>query len=84
MKRYYFHLVDGHEIIPDKTGLDVTDLEQVRAEVIEAIREFRQEQSAAAAEWKDWRIEVTDAWGGIAMSLGLSDAEVSGFARAGH
>jgi hypothetical protein len=82
--RYYFHLVDGHEIIPDRTGVDVIDLEQVCAEAIEAIHEFRQEQSAAAAEWKDWRIEVTDAWGDIAMSLKLSDPEVSRVAHAGQ
>jgi hypothetical protein len=74
--RYYFHLADEYDVIPDETGVDVTDLEDACCEAIKAIYEFRQGNSATAAEWKNWRIEVTDAWGDIAMTVGLSSLEI--------
>jgi uncharacterized protein DUF6894 len=76
--RYYFHLVDGHEIIPDGTGIDVADLDEVRATTLEAVHQFRQEHPATAAKWRDWRIEVTDAQGVIALTLELGDHEFRG------
>jgi hypothetical protein len=75
LPRYYFHLVDGPDVIPDRIGAEVVDLEEARAEVIKAIREFRQEQPAAVDGWEDYRIEVTDAWGVVVMTLSLSDGE---------
>ncbi|WP_046866256.1 DUF6894 family protein [Microvirga massiliensis] len=80
MTRYYFHLVDGHEIIPDRTGIDVADLDEVRATTLEAVHQFRQEHPATAAKWQDWRIEVTDAQGVVAVTLELGDREFSGVA----
>jgi hypothetical protein len=82
--RYYFHLVDAREIIPDRTGVEVADLEEVRAVALAAIHQFRQEHPATAAKWQDWRIEVTDAQGAIALTLGLSDVEWRGIAPTGR
>jgi hypothetical protein len=78
--RYYFHLVDAREIIPDGTGIEVADLEEVRAVALAAIHQFRQEHPATAAKWRDWRIEVTDAQGVIALTLKLGDHEFRGVA----
>jgi hypothetical protein len=82
--RYYFHLVDAREIIPDRTGIEVADLEEVRAVALAAVQQFRQEHPATAAKWQDWRIEVTDAWGAIALTLELGDHEFRGVAPTGR
>jgi len=73
MTRYYFHLVNGYEIIRDRTGIDILDLEDARAEALEAIQQFRQEDAASAARCQNWRIQVTDAKGNIGLTLELSD-----------
>jgi hypothetical protein len=73
VNRYYFHLVDNYDVIPDEIGIQVTDLKEVYIEAMKAIYEFRQEHSATAVEWEAWRIEVTDAWGNIALTLPLSE-----------
>ena len=84
MTRYYFHLVDGHEIIPDRIGIDVADLEEVRTVGLAAIHQFRQEHPATAAKWRDWRVEVTDVQGSIALTLGLGDHAFRGVAPTGR
>ena len=71
MNRYYFHLVHGGDVIPDRTGVEVADLTEAYVEATKAISEFRHEHSATAVAWEDWRIEVTDAWGDIALTLPL-------------
>ena len=76
MSRYYFHLVDGHDIIPDQVGVEVADLAEARIEALKAIHEFRQESPGTAAEWGDWRIDVTDTSGTTVMTIDLGDAWV--------
>jgi len=76
VKRYYFHLVDGNDIIPDHVGVEATDLEEARREALKAIHEFRRESPGSAAEWKDWRIDVADDSGTTLLSINLSDLSV--------
>ncbi len=71
MQHYYFHLTDGHVVIPDEVGVRVADLEEARAGAIEAIRELRREGSEANTDWMGWWIEVTDARGAVAFSIDL-------------
>ena len=73
--RYYFHLTDGHKVIPDEVGIGVSDLEEVRAEAIKALRKFRRECSEADADWRGWRIVVTDAAGYIAFTIDLGSVQ---------
>lgn len=73
MKRYYFHLVDGNDVILDGDGVEVADLEVARAEVIKAIDQFRRECPETAMDWVDWRIEVADAAGSVALVIDLND-----------
>jgi hypothetical protein len=73
VKRYYFHLVDGHNTIRDRDGIDVADLAEACAETIETVYEFRRDHSATAPDWTNWQTEVTDASGAIALTLNLSD-----------
>jgi hypothetical protein len=72
VKRYYFHLVDSYDLIPDEVGIEIADLAQARLEALEAVHEFRQECAPTAFPPGDWRIEVTDAFGAVAFRIELS------------
>jgi hypothetical protein len=58
------------EGIPDDTGIEVCSLEQACEEAIKAVHELRAE-GQASAEWKDWRLEITDPAGAVLLSIGL-------------
>jgi hypothetical protein len=56
VKRYYFHLVDRYDVIPDEVGIEVVNLAQARVEALRAVHEFRQEcadTTAASGDWAD-------------------------------
>ena len=40
MRRFYFHLRAGDELVPDEEGIDLPDLSAARREAIEAVREL--------------------------------------------
>jgi hypothetical protein len=73
--RYYFHLTDGHKVIADDVGVGVADLEEARGEAIKVLSEFRRQRSEADADWRGWRIEVTDAAGSIAFTIDLGSIQ---------
>ncbi|WP_046867574.1 DUF6894 family protein [Microvirga massiliensis] len=73
MARYYFHLVDRHEIIRGEKGLEVADLATARREAMRAIEEVRSKSPSTAANWKGWRLDVADAAGTIVFSISLDD-----------
>jgi hypothetical protein len=55
MRRFYFHLRAGDELMPDEEGIDLPDLSAARSEAIEAAREL------LAGAIKDGRSEVPEA-----------------------
>jgi Domain of unknown function (DUF6894) len=57
MRRFYFHLRAGDELVPDEEGIDLPDLSAARREAIEAAREL------LAEAIKDGRAEVADGEG---------------------
>jgi hypothetical protein len=71
--RCYFNLVDGSEVIRDRTGIEVSDPEQARAEALHAIREQRQADPVAAQEWSGWTLTVVDSTGQSLFSIPLDD-----------
>jgi hypothetical protein len=73
MVRYYFHLANGHETLPDEDGLELDDLAEACAEAVGAIEELRRNDPSAAAKWKGWRLDAADASGMIVFSIGLDD-----------
>jgi Domain of unknown function (DUF6894) len=56
MRRFYFHLRAGDELVPDEEGIDLSDLSAARREAIEAAREL------LAEAIKDGRAEVPEAF----------------------
>ncbi len=74
MARYYFHLADQHEAIPDNDGLEVSDLVEACSQTRKAVEEFRQESPSMAAEWHGWRLDIADASGAVVFSICLDGA----------
>ncbi len=70
--RCYFNLVNGTEEIIDDDGIEVSGIEQARAQALKAIAELRHEDNELASEWKNWRLEVTDSKGTVLFTLSLA------------
>jgi len=65
--RCYFNLVGAHQSIVDGKGVEVTDLEETRALVLEAAAEMVQDGEATIADWQGWRLEAVDASGAVLL-----------------
>jgi hypothetical protein len=67
--RYYFHLVGPRgEVIPDHEGTEVTDLADARAQVLEAVAEYRRGDTT---DVRGWRLEVRQGPGSVAFTVAL-------------
>ncbi len=55
----------------DPEGVEVGDMEELRAEVAKAIEEMRLAEPAAARDWNGWRMEVTDSAGAVLLTIDL-------------
>jgi hypothetical protein len=69
--RCYFHVVNGHEMIPDDTGIEISDIDMMQAVALEAIRELRQEAGNDVEDWQGWRLNVVDPQENILLSIRL-------------
>jgi hypothetical protein len=69
--RCYFHLVNGDETIPDDTGVEVSDVDDAKAQALMAIHEIREEAIQVGASWRGWRLDIVDRSGRILLSIPL-------------
>ena len=69
--RSYFHLVNSHEVIPDDTGIDVSDLEAMQFFAQQAIEDMRGEVIELGESWQGWRLEVVCPAGHVLLSVPL-------------
>jgi hypothetical protein len=69
--RCYFHLVNGHETIPDDTGIEVSDLATAEEMALQAIEDIREEAIQQGASWQGWRLDIVDPSGSVLLSLSL-------------
>ena len=68
--RVYFHLVSGSETIRDEEGVEVSRVEDARAEALKVVREA-QGDGAALRESAGWRLEARDYRGALLLSFDL-------------
>jgi hypothetical protein len=73
MALYYFHQMDGEEIL-DPEGIDLPDLEAVRHEAIRGAREILGEDLRNGMFDLRWRFEIVDEVGRLVMVVPFSDA----------
>jgi hypothetical protein len=69
--RCFFNLHNTDEAILDQEGVEVEDVEELRAEVAKVVKEVRSADPLVASEWKGWRLEATDPSGGVLFSVNL-------------
>jgi hypothetical protein len=69
--RCYFHLVNGHESIPDDTGIEVSDLMTAQDMALRAIEDIREEAIQLGASWQGWRLDIVDRSGRVLLSISL-------------
>jgi hypothetical protein len=69
--RCYFHLVNGHETIPDDTGIEVSDFTTAQDIALQAIDDLRDEAIQAGASWHNWRLDIVDRSGRVLLSISL-------------
>lgn len=68
----FFHLVNGSEIIPDDTGVEISDLDMAQRLARQAIQEIRAEADRVDEEWQGWRLNVVCPQGSVLASICLS------------
>jgi hypothetical protein len=71
--RCYFNLVEGSEVILDRTGIEVSCPEEARTEALHALREQRQADPAAAQQWNGWQLTAVDSTGQQLFSIPLDN-----------
>jgi hypothetical protein len=69
--RCYFHLVNGHESIPDDVGIEVSDLTKAEEMALQAIEDIREEAIQLGASWQGWRLDIVDLSGCVLLSIPL-------------
>jgi Domain of unknown function (DUF6894) len=69
--RLYFDLVNTHQSIPDREGLEVDDVGQAKAAVVQMLEEQRQDDASTAQEWSGWTLSVRDDAGQVLFSVDL-------------
>jgi hypothetical protein len=79
--RYYFHLLDGREVIPDHEGIEIEDPDQVRLHVVKALEDINQNDPELMQVGRGWRLNVADASGLVLFSLLLDGPTRSLLAR---
>lgn len=69
--RYYFHLIRGHEMLQDETGLVLDDETEIGDGIAAAIREIARDKGALDADWREWSIRVVDEAGVVIVEVPL-------------
>jgi hypothetical protein len=73
--RLYFHLLDHQDSLPDQEGVEVINVREAQAAVLEMLHVLRQEDESAAQDWSGWTLNVTDPIGHTVFSIDLSAVE---------
>ena len=71
MARYFFHLADLYDAIPDEDGVEISNVEDARTEALTQIEELRRSDPSSAVDWSGWRLHIADASGVVVCSINL-------------
>jgi hypothetical protein len=69
--RCFFNLHNTDDTILDEEGVEVSNVEELRAQVAKEVNEVRSADPLVAGEWKGWRLEATDPSGAVLFSVNL-------------
>ena len=71
MPRYYFHVIDGREII-DNEGTELASLREARVEAIHLAGSILRDEGDKFWNGEQWHMNVTDASGQSVLKLQFS------------
>jgi hypothetical protein len=71
MPRYFFHVVDGRDII-DREGTELPGLREARAEAIRTAGAILRDEGDAFWKGEEWQMNVTDLTGQSVLKLRFS------------
>ena len=71
MPRYYFHVIDGREII-DNEGTELAGLREARVEAIHLAGSILRDEGDKFWKGEEWHMNVTDASGLSVLKLRFS------------
>jgi hypothetical protein len=69
--RLYFDLVNTHESLPDREGIEIADVSLAKAATLEMVDELRQEDAWTVQEWSGWTLNVSDDASRVLFSIDL-------------
>jgi hypothetical protein len=69
--RCFFNLHNTDDAILDKEGVEVANVEDLRAEVAKGVKDVRSADPLVVGDWKGWRLEATDPSGAVLFSVNL-------------
>jgi hypothetical protein len=70
--RYYFHLVNHYEEILDTEGIEVSNLEDAKAQALIAIHELRRDLNEEIEGWSIWHLNIVTVDGILLHSIPLA------------
>jgi hypothetical protein len=71
--RMFFHLRKGADVILDKVGVEVGEVNQVRDALVKSAQEMQREQDLEMSELQGWELQVVDTAGATVMTVRLSE-----------
>ncbi|MFC4171174.1 MULTISPECIES: DUF6894 family protein [Microvirga] len=69
--RCFFNFSTQHDSLIDEEGVEVSSLDHVHSEALQAIQEISQDAGAPEVDWSDWTLSVTDPSGQVLLTLAL-------------
>ena len=75
MPRYFFHLVCGGEVIPDRAGVDVADAASAYRVALESVKELRASGASRRRRWENWQFVIVEASGRTVATLPINRSE---------
>ncbi len=69
--RYYFHLRNCSQFILDRDGIELANLDEVHAQVSEAVGELCNEEPEVALDSDGWSLDVSDFSGAVLLSISV-------------
>ena len=71
MPRYFFHLFDGQEHIPDDVGLDLEGEVELQSEIVSALSEILEQDTGIKKVARGWNLAVSDEANDVVFTVSL-------------
>jgi hypothetical protein len=74
MPRYFFHIRRGNVLVEDSEGIEVSEIEALEEEGIEAARDLLADGDLGGLDRREWAFEIADETGTTVLALPFKEA----------